>query len=171
MSALTVIEKEDREILCFNKKPVLTIIKDPKNPEIIYHGGICLTIKGNLTFTIDGETNFVSRGLNVDTLHDLFKTSLNLNSRLSKQIIDTEAAKSYREKVGRKLDLVNNLHEVQDEIKDRRIKILNDLKSNPNLGIEEKIDLLIQLNDVDDDLRDREEEIINQIKDIEENLM
>ncbi len=167
---LSVVQEEGKEIICFNSKPILTIVKNEKQPEIIYHGNIKLTLEGDLTFSIKGETNVVSRGFNIDTLHDFFKTTLNLNSRLSKQIVDTPQAISYRNTIDRKLEMVNILHQIQDEIKDRRVKILEELKSNIFLNLEEKVDLLIKLNTVDDDLRDKEEDIIREIQNIENNI-
>ena len=167
-SHLSVRQEDNKEILFFQDKPIITIIKN-EVPEVVYHGNVSFTIEGDLLFSVNGETNLVSRGFNLDTLYDYFKTSINLNSRLSKQIINTDESKKYRNLVNKKLDLVNTLHEIQDEIKDRRVKILNELKLN-RLSLEEKIDLLIKLNVIDDDLRDEEEEVIKQIKSIEEEL-
>ncbi len=167
---LTIIREEEKEILCFNGKPMLTIIKDIDQFEVIYHGDIKLTLEGDLTFSIKGQTNLISKGFNIDSLYDFFKTTFNVNSRLSKQIVNTPEAIVYRANVDKKLEMVNILHQIQDEIKDRRIKILEELKTNINLNTEEKVDLLIKLNTVDDDLRDKEEEIINEIQNIDKKM-
>jgi hypothetical protein len=60
---------------------------------------LVLEIVNEFELTIGGETNVVSKGINIDTLFDKYGTVWNLNGRNSKQIRDEQTSIEFRNKV------------------------------------------------------------------------
>lgn len=60
---------------------------------------IILEIGNEFDISVEGETNIISKGLNIDTLYDKYRTKFNLNGRNSKQIRDDITSIEYRKKV------------------------------------------------------------------------
>jgi len=72
---------------------------------------ITLEIANEFDLTIKGETNIVSKGMNIDTLYDKYKTIFNLNGRNSKQIRNEQVSINYRKEVEEKNKILKKLAE------------------------------------------------------------
>lgn len=96
---------------------------------------IILELADSLELSIQGETNIISKGLNIDTLFDQYKTTLHLNSREAKQIRDLPSSIRYKELRKEKL---------------KKLEELAELTSYPTITpiatLDEKIDVLQSIN-------------------------
>jgi len=70
---------------------------------------ISLNFMNELELSVVGETNIVSKGLNLDTLFDFHGTVLQLNGRVAKQIKDHPKSVAYREERLEKLKKIEEL--------------------------------------------------------------
>jgi len=92
---------------------------------------IILELADSLELTIHGETNITSKGLNLDTLFDQYKTVLHLNSREAKQIRNLPESIKYRENMETK---TTKLEELTEHI--------NGIILTPDASLDEKIEFL-----------------------------
>jgi len=88
---------------------------------------ISLEIANEFDLTIEGETNIVSKGMNIDTLYDKYKTIFNLNGRNSKQIRNDLKSINYRKEVEEKN---KTLKKIADNISMPSISATTDQKIN-----------------------------------------
>ena len=86
---------------------------DEKGLKVRIDNPIILEIGDEFDVSIEGETNIISKGMNLDTLYDKYNTIFNLNGRNSKQIRDDIVSIEYRKRVK---ENANKLKEISEEI-------------------------------------------------------
>lgn len=86
----------------------ISITLDEKGLRLKIKNPLILELADELEITVSGETNIVSKGINIDTLYDFHKTVFNLNGRNSKQIRELRSSIDYRKESIDKTNKIKN---------------------------------------------------------------
>lgn len=89
----------------------VTFSLDEKGLRIKVKNPLILEIYDELEITVKGETNIVSKGMNIDTLYDFHGTVFSLNGRNSKQIRDLKSSIEYRSSALEKVEEIKKASE------------------------------------------------------------